>query len=253
MKKFVILVTVLGAWAGSARAASYAQPLLLSATFPQANQYYIAYFDFLSATAQAVPANSFLEYDVYIPADSAAQSAGIDFAFSGGKNLRDYQNANLQYLRDQNYLRAHPFSDLSAYAKGQWYHRKIDVGAVYGRTFSEACLSTDTGNGGNGAPANLAGAINAYFDNVQFTNAYGSTLLNLYSDGGSLALPGAPVKSTTIFSNASGYTTISNTVAVASALGLAAAPASVMVGQSLTLTAAFTAPGGVASPTPTCA
>ncbi|HXB98551.1 MAG TPA: hypothetical protein VNZ54_10905, partial [bacterium] len=181
------------------------KPLLLCSGFPKANTYYIAYFDFLSSTAGiAVPSNSFLQFDEFIPADSAVQSGSLDFLFNGGSNnnLRDFQTATGQYIRDQNYLRAHPFSDLSAYAKGQWYTRKFDMGAVAGKTFYEVCLATDTGNLTNGAPANLAGSFNGYIDNVHFTNAYGVVLKDLYSSGGHLSLPGSPTQSSTVFSNA---------------------------------------------------
>ncbi|HXC62711.1 MAG TPA: hypothetical protein VNZ67_00055, partial [bacterium] len=56
------------------------KPLLLCSGFPKANTYYIAYFDFLSSTAGiAVPSNSFLQFDEFIPADSAVQSGSLDF------------------------------------------------------------------------------------------------------------------------------------------------------------------------------
>ncbi|HXC65401.1 MAG TPA: hypothetical protein VNZ67_13650, partial [bacterium] len=218
------------------------KPLLLTSGFPAANTYYIAYYDFLSLTAGvAVPANSFLQFDEFIPADSAVQSGSLDFVFSGGSNtnLRDYQTPSGQYIRDQNYLRAHPFSDLSAYAKGQWYTRKFDMGAVAGKTFYEVCLATDTGNLTNGAPANLAGSFNGYIDNVHFTNAYGVVLKDLYSSGGHLSLPGSPTQSSTVFSNANSPTAVSNVVASVGSLALAAAPAIATVGQAITLTGTF--------------
>ncbi len=102
----------------------------MTAQYPSANTYYIAYFDFLSQSAQAIPSNAYLEYDEFIPIDSADFSGGIDLD-GGIGNLRDFV-ANGSYIRDENDLRAHPFSDQSAYAKGQWYHRKFDMGAAAG-------------------------------------------------------------------------------------------------------------------------
>ena len=74
----------------------------------------------------------------------------------------------------------HPYSDLSNYAQGAWYHRKFDMGAAAGKAFSEAALAHDTGNNSNGAPANLSGNYNAYFDNIKFTNAYGEVLVESF-------------------------------------------------------------------------
>src|SRR6185369_508086 len=114
-----------------------------------------AYYDFLSNSANTIPNYAFLEYDVFVPSDSADFSGSIDMGGTGLSNLRDY-TFNSNYVRDQNYLRAHPFSDIGPYAKGQWYHRKFDMGAAGGLGLKEACLTTDTGNNNNGAAPNLA-------------------------------------------------------------------------------------------------
>ncbi|HTB33682.1 MAG TPA: hypothetical protein VK842_02355, partial [bacterium] len=163
-----------------------------------------------------MPPNSFLQFDEFIPADSAVQSGSLDFTFNGAtpkNNLRDFQTSSGQYIRDQNYLRAHPFSDVSAYAKGQWYTRKFDMGAAAGETFYEVCLSTDTGNNSNGAPANLAGSFNGYFDNIHCTSAYGVVLRDLYSSNGTLGLAGSPRQSSTAFGGATAATATNNLVA----------------------------------------
>jgi len=229
-------------------AATDSQPMVLVANFPVANTYYIAYIDFLKVTtALAVPANSYLEFDEFIPADSAGFSGSVDMysatggSWNGKKDLRDFQSPTTnEYIRDQNYLRAHPFSDVSAYAKGQWYHRRFDMGSAANQPFTEACLALDNGNaqqnGVNGSPQNLAGMYNCYIDNVTFTNAYGVTVTpSLYLDGaGSLNMTGAPNTSTTIMGGA-GATASTYQVSIASGLSLAAAPASAVVGSSITL------------------
>lgn len=226
--------------------ASYTQPMLISSYYPLPNTYYIAYFDFLSQSAQTVPNNSYLEYDVYLPYDSADYSGGVDFTGSNWSNLRDFTSSTGSYIRDQNYLRAHPFSDISPYAKGQWYHRKFDMGAAAGKSFIEACLTNDSGNLSNGAPSNLAGWYNAYFTNIKFTNAYGVTLLDLFSNGNSLSLPGSPVSSSSAFGGASAATALSNTVSVTQSLTLASAgsPAAANGLAAVTVTATFAGPGG---------
>ena len=131
----------------------------MTAQYPNANTYYIAYFDFLSQSAQAIPSNAFLEYDEYLPFDQADFSGGVDLRAASATCA--IVSTTGSYIRDQNYLRAHPFSDQSAYAKGRWYHRKFDMGAAAGQTLTEACLANDTGNSSNGAPSNRAGVITA--------------------------------------------------------------------------------------------
>jgi len=243
---FGALILGILSWAAPLRGASYAQPLVLSSYFPNNNTYYIAYFDFLSQSAQSVPSSSYLEYDVYLPYDSADFSGGVDFTGTGWANLRDFTSSSGSYIRDQNYLRAHPYSDLSPYAKGQWYHRKFDMGAAAGKSFREVCLTNDTGNYSNGAPANLAGWYNAYFDNIKFTNAYGATVLDLFSNASSLSLPGSPSSSSTVFTDAPGFTATNNSVAVAGGLTAASSgsPATANGSSAVTITAQFTGPGG---------
>jgi hypothetical protein len=248
-KHWIQFVLLLGLSAGL-QAAVYSRPLLLSAKFPTANTYTIAYFDFLSGAAQAIPSNAFLEYDVFVPADSADFDGGIDLGGNGAGtigDLRDFTTSSGNYIKDQNNLRAHPYSDLSLYAKGQWYHRKFDMGAAGAKTFKEACLSTDTGNGQNGASDNLAGYYNGYFDNVQYTNAYGATLVNLFSNASSLSMTGSPISGTYQFGYAGAGASTNNLVAVSDTLTLSAAAPTVVVGNPMTITVNLSG-GGVAIP-----
>ena len=236
----------------AAACSSCTQPLLLAAEFPAENTYYISYFDFLkSATSITVPYNAFLEFDEFIPSDSATYAGSVDMYSSTWADLRDFTSPSTgEFIRDENYLRVHPFSDVNAFANGQWYHRKFDMGSAAGELLTEACLATDTGNGTNGAPANLAGSYNGYIDNVVFTNAYGELLQTLYADGaGSINVGGGAVtSSTTAFGGASAASATNNQVSVVSGFSLGASPSSAQVGTTINLTASLQLPGGAGIP-----
>ena len=83
-KQFILSLSLLAA--SSAVSANYAQPMLLASSYPSPNVYYIAYFDFMSGTASVVPNNSYLEYDVFLPVDSADFSGGVDFTHPPNPN-----------------------------------------------------------------------------------------------------------------------------------------------------------------------
>lgn len=175
------LLIVMGAM-GHAFGDSYSSPMMFTSNFPDASTYMYAYIDFEdTATDQVIPANCFLEYDVYIPNNSADFCHGIDMFGPNwvGPALRDWiDSVTNDYIRDQNYLRAHPFEEMIPYGQGTWYHRQSDFSALAGQKFREVCIAADTGNGTNGSPQNLAGTYNAYVDNVHLTDAYGNILVD---------------------------------------------------------------------------
>src|ERR1700722_4027408 len=247
---FLFLVTLLAlAVPRAVSAATYPQPMLLTAYFPNPITYYISYYDFLkSASNITVPNNCYLEFDEYLPVNSAAYAGSVDMYSTTWADLRDFTSSTGEYIRDQNYLRVHPFSDVGNYAVGQWYHRVFDMGAAAGKNLTEACIATDTGNLSNGAPANLAGFYNGYIDNVQFVNAYGVVLETLYTNGNTLPLTTAATASTTASTGAAPATATDNQVSIASNFNLGASPATAIVGNDLTLTATMQAPDGTAIP-----
>lgn len=65
-------------------------------------------------------AGDYIEYDVWIDADIDG-AGGIEISTFDGSNLRGTG------WKDQNGISGHPGSDLSDYAYGQWYHRKLRV------------------------------------------------------------------------------------------------------------------------------
>lgn len=252
MKKgLFILFGILCAWAcpRAAPAGTYNQPLLLTANMPTEDVYYISYFDFLkSATNITVPNNCFLVFDEYLPNNSADYSGSIDMYSASWADLRDYTSSTGEYIRDQNYLRVHPYSDVAPYAQGQWYHRVFDMGAAAGKVLTEACIAMDTGNGTNGAPQNLAGLYNGYIDNVEFVNAYGVVIQTLFSNGNTMPLTTPATTSTIAFGGAGASTTTENQVSIADNFSFNSAPSSAVVGSAITLTANMSAPDGTAIP-----
>ena len=132
-----------------------------------------------------------LEYEVFVPDFSSNYYTSLEFtgswaalnaAGSSQTGMRDLTFGG-SYIADQNNIRIHPSMDISAYAKGRWYKRVFDIGAMNDTTVpvdtsdnvQKLFLSQDTGNiGKNGAPSNRQGTFNAVFDNIKFTgtNAY---------------------------------------------------------------------------------
>jgi hypothetical protein len=165
-------------------AASYSQPLLLTSYLTAANRYEFVYIYVSNPANTAIPANSYLEYDVFMPSYNADFYTGTEFAGSwAGGDMRDYGQATQSYIIDQNGIRCHPSMDLGAYAAGRWYHRKFNISALNGSTYNQAELSQDTGNiGFNGAPSNKAGTFNAVYDNIQFKDASGNVLKNFFAN-----------------------------------------------------------------------
>jgi hypothetical protein len=161
----------------------YSQPLLLTSYLPNASMYQFVYVKISAPANTAVPANAYLEYDVFMPSYNADFYTGTEFAGSWtGGQMRDFGAATHSYIIDQNGIRCHPSMDLSAYAAGQWYHRKFDISALSG-TYNQGELAQDTGNAGaNGAPSNNAGTFNAIYDNIRFSDSSGTTLRDFFAN-----------------------------------------------------------------------
>jgi hypothetical protein len=79
------------------------------------------YRDYATRPGCVLSAGDMLEYDIFIPTWSAG-NCSVDIEVSGA-TLRDSGAV------DQNGIPSHPGSDLSVYALGKWYHRKISIPA----------------------------------------------------------------------------------------------------------------------------
>ena len=88
-------------------ATSYSQPLLLTSYLTAANTYEFVYIYVSGPANTAIPNNSYLEYDVFMPSYNADFYTGTEFAGSFG-DMRDYGQASQTYIIDQNGIRCHP-------------------------------------------------------------------------------------------------------------------------------------------------
>jgi hypothetical protein len=84
----------------------------------------------------------------------------VDLHTTDGTTLRD------SGATDQNGLSAHPSTDLSEYAKDGWYHRKISLAPLAGKTIDGVMIATDSNE-------HSAGIFRVYIDNIQITNGDG--------------------------------------------------------------------------------
>lgn len=96
-----------------------------------------------------IQSGSYLEYDIRLPAGSAPElRMAPDFTTSDGFTLRDSGAV------DQNNVSAHPNVDLTAYAAGKWYHRKIAI------------------------PSSLNNKLISYYDLVGYRSSGSATAIN---------------------------------------------------------------------------
>lgn len=91
---------------------------------PAASQNSYLYAAVDNLPAYTLQAGDVLEYDVFWPATPPASALVAVDLFTSAGNLRSSGAA------DQNGLAAHPMTNLSAYASGQWYHRDIPIPAT---------------------------------------------------------------------------------------------------------------------------
>lgn len=111
-----------------------------------------------------------IEYDVYL--NCCAQGiGGIDIVNSDGTRWRDMPGWN-----DQNSIPGNPNADISAYAYGKWYHRRLVAPLeAIGKTISRFEIAVD----GYYGDYKL---LSCQYDNIVITNG-GSTVLAVYQDG----------------------------------------------------------------------
>lgn len=86
------------------------------------------YDDMTSVTDYVVQSGDFLEYDLYW--ETSGAKIAIDLIASDGTTLRDSGAV------DQNSVSAHPNTDLNSRALNLWYHRKISLTPLVGKTIS---------------------------------------------------------------------------------------------------------------------
>jgi hypothetical protein len=116
-------------------------------------------------TSYTVQAGDYMEYDIYLPNNTPA--LGTDIQFSNG-NLRD------SGATDQNGITAHPSADLSSYAGGKWYHRKIPItSSTGGSTIGTSLTALNVV-----CEQDTLGTYTAYYKNYAITDGKGAGVYN---------------------------------------------------------------------------
>jgi hypothetical protein len=117
------------------------------------------YRDLTDVTDYTLQSGDYLEYDIYWT--STTDKTAFDLVCSDNTTLRDSGAV------DQNSLSAHPSTDISAYANGVWYSRKIAIPAgLIGKTLNRYLIAMD------GAPN--SSTKTSYIKNVRITNGSGT-------------------------------------------------------------------------------
>lgn len=148
--------------------------LTLEGVYPTANEHGHCYIAIWTGEF-AIEEGMFLEYQIAVSPANTTSQASIDMHATDGTTLRD------SGAIDQNELSAHPSTDLSDYtgnfddtAEGDWYHRKISLDQLAGKTVDQVVFAMDSSE-------HEAGLFRAYVDNVQITTDDGR-VLDVYLD-----------------------------------------------------------------------
>jgi len=136
--------------------------LSISSTMTTLTNSYI-YRDMSSITDYVIQSGDYLEYDIWWNG-SGNIAIAMDLTVSDGGYLRDATAAV-----DDNGLKSHPDTDLSTYATGKWYRRRIPItsfsnGSSIGKTLQFYDLSCER---------NTAGTYTAQIKNVAITDGNG--------------------------------------------------------------------------------
>jgi hypothetical protein len=129
--------------------------LALEATYDEANVEGYTYIDIWEGNIP-VDAESFLEFQEAMFSGNPTFRGTVDLHTTDGSTLRDSGAV------DQNGLSAHPDTDLSQEARDRWYHRKISLAPLAGKTIDGVMIATDSSE-------HSAGIFRVYVDNIQIT------------------------------------------------------------------------------------
>ena len=135
--------------------------LALEAIYDEADVHGHTYIDvWEGAMPEPIDAGSFLEFQIVMYSGNPTFRGTVDLHTTDGTTLRD------SGATDQNGLSAHPGTDLSEYAKDGWYHRKISLAPLAGKTIDGVMIATDSNE-------HSAGIFRIYADNIQITDGEG--------------------------------------------------------------------------------
>jgi len=196
-----LTVTVLEALPPVIREYSPGSPMLaMQATYNEADVHGHTYIDIWKGNVP-IKAGQFLEFQVAMFSGNPVFSGSVDLHTSDGSNLRD------SGARDQNDISAHPSADLSEYARDGWYHRKIPLDALAGKTLDGVMIATDSDEHG-------AGIFRVYVGNIQITDGE-HILTAIYVDEGAIPITGTDIATGTTFAGTEGMSDYSVSIVAA--------------------------------------
>jgi hypothetical protein len=157
--------------------------LIVQYTASHVHQYLYATF-YRSRAPVTIPADSYLEYDMYIPSTSAGASGGIDLIGGTLDSLRDEMLAD-----DRGH--SHPSNAVAVMPQDRdtWIHRRIDLESVAGKTFEIAVAAVEGWE-------HVAGRGEVRFKDVMLTGPDGGCRVPLFVNLDQLAegLPEAELR-----------------------------------------------------------
>lgn len=142
--------------------------LFFSATADSSNMPVKYWYWMISRDDYTFQTGDYLEYDVYLN-DKVAGMGALE-VYVGGLGMRDFPE-----FVDQNGLKGHPNTDISAMAYKKWYHRKLPVPKVFCDMAAENwSLAVEN-------PA-VNKTFTAFYDNIVVTNK-GKVVKTIYKGG----------------------------------------------------------------------
>ncbi len=160
-------------------AAPEGEVLVYTVTVSMGDEPFAFVFTELPAVNFTVRAGDVLEYDVYL-ADAVSGIGAVDGNFAGGGTIRDNPG-----ISDGEGVQAHPNGDLSSFAAGKWYRRRLTVGTADndGKILSVVMLAAHPEKRLGGRD----GVFTVCYDNIRILRD-GEVVCTVYGDGVSVPL-----------------------------------------------------------------
>lgn len=112
--------------------------------------------------------NWLLEYTIWIDPSSTHIQGSVDVVYTDGSTLRDTFGSGSGQL-DQHGINCHPSTDLSGWANGQWFYRRLGLYPFTGKTINYVSMAFESNDAGN---------YGMYLHDVKLTYL-GSTIVDL--------------------------------------------------------------------------
>jgi hypothetical protein len=156
--------------------------LAFEGKFPKENISAKCYIDVWTGEFK-IEAGQYLEYQIAVFSGNPSFSAGIELHTTDGTLLsatdaKDEAGLSASPKTDLNVSIKEGEQDIKYAARDRWYHRKITLDALAGKTLDGIMLATES-------EINKVGKIRIYVDNIQITDGE-SRLLDVYIDNNTI-------------------------------------------------------------------